>query len=122
MKILSIVGALFSAFIATSAAAQGVNLSGRYVCVQGCQTEIPGQFAYITQNGWSMNLVNEAGVPSRGWVDWPGRIWADNYQQGAMVSPDGMVVQFDHGTVWQRDLGVPVVLPRVVVGRAWRQP
>jgi hypothetical protein len=103
------------AFVATGAAAQGVDLSGRYICVKGCSTEIPGQFAYITQNGWNLNLVNEVGRPSRAWLDWPGRIWADNYQEGALVSPDGMVIQFDRGSVWQRDLG----LPPPVVGRTW---
>src|SRR5258708_321424 len=92
------------------AAAQGVNLSGRYICVQGCSTDLPGQFAYVTQSGWTLNLVNEAGQPSRAWVNWPGRIWADNYQDGAVVSPDGMVIQFDRGTVWQRDLGLPPTL------------
>jgi len=110
MKVLLSVLVMLSALVATGAAAQGVNLSGRYFCVKGCLIEIPGQFAYITQNGWNLNLVNEAGQPSRAWVDWPGRIWAENYQQGAMVSPDGMVIQFDRGSVWQRDLGLPPVV------------
>jgi hypothetical protein len=116
------VSVMLSAFAPASASAQGVNLSGRYVCVQGCATDIPGQFAYVTQNGWNLNLVNEAGQPSRAWVDWPGRIWADNYQQGAIVSPDGMVIQFDRGAVWQRDLGEPpvVVVRRVVRPRDYR--
>jgi hypothetical protein len=119
MKVLLSVLVMLPAFVATGAAAQGVNLSGRYICVKGCSPEIPGQvpFAYVTQNGWSLNMVNEAGAPSRAWVDWPGRIWADNYQQGAIVSPDGMVIQFDRGTVWQRDLGLA---PVVVVHRTAR--
>ena len=25
-------------------------------------------FAFITQNGWELNVVNDAGEPSRGWV------------------------------------------------------
>ena len=44
--------------ISTSASAQYiVNLSGRYLCVQLCATGIGGQPAYITQNGWDMNLL-----------------------------------------------------------------
>jgi len=115
MKVLLSALALLSAFAATGAAAQGINLSGRYICVQGCVVDVPGQFAYVTQNGWNLNLVNEAGQPSRAWVDWPGRIWAEGYQQGAIVSPDGLVIQFDGGSVWQRDLGLapaPVVVRR----------
>lgn len=119
MKVLLSALAMLSVFVATSAAAQGVNLSGRYICVKGCATDVRGPFAfaYVTQNGWNLNLVNEAGQPSRAWVDWPGRIWADNYQQGAIVSPDGMVIQFDHGSVWQRDIGLP---PLAVVHRSVR--
>ena len=30
----------------------------------------------------------------------------------AVYSPDGMIIQFDRGTIWQRDLGQPVVLRR----------
>lgn len=116
MKVLLSILAMLSAFAATSAAAQGVNLSGRYICVKGCTIARPA-FAYVTQNGWNLNLVNEAGRPSRAWVDWPGRIWADNYQEGAIVSPDGLVIQFDHGSVWQRDIGLP---PAVVVRRSAR--
>jgi len=117
MKVLWSALVTASAFTASVASAQDVNLSGRYVCVQGCATGSPEQFAYVTQNGWNLNLVNEAGQPSRAWVDWPGRIWADNYHDGAIVSPDGMVIQFDHGTVWQRDLGLP---PAVLVRRGPR--
>jgi hypothetical protein len=123
MKVGASILVALSALTATGASAQDVpNLSGRYVCVEGCLTGIPGQFAYVTQNGWEMNLVNEAGVPSRAWLHWPGRIWADTYQQGAIASPDGMVIQFDGGTVWQRDLGLPVdVIMRHPVRRAFVQ-
>ena len=107
MKILASALTMMSVLAATDASAQAVNLSGRYICIQGCATAEPGQFAYVTQYGRDLNLVNEIGQPSRAWIDWPGRIWADGYQQGAIVSPDGMVIQFDHGTVWQRDLGLP---------------
>jgi hypothetical protein len=117
MKVLWSALVTASTFAASVASAQDVNLSGRYVCVQGCVIDSPEQFAYVTQNGWNLNLVNEAGQPSRAWVDWPGRIWADNYHDGAIVSPDGMVIQFDHGAVWQRDLGLP---PAVLVRRGPR--
>jgi hypothetical protein len=107
MKIIPSVLVILSGFVATEASAQGVNLSGRYVCVQACRTGVTGLPAFVTQNGWNMNLLNEAGVPSRAWIDWQGHIWAENYQEGAVYSPDGMVIQFDRGTVWQRDLALP---------------
>jgi hypothetical protein len=49
------------------------------------------------------------------WVDWfsPSRIWVENWNEGAVYSPDGMIIQFDRGTIWQRDLGQPVVLRRL---------
>jgi len=65
----------------------------------------------VTQNGWDLNVLSQAG-PSRAWVDWfsPTRIWVENWNEGAVYSPDGMIIQFDRGTIWQRDLGQPVVL------------
>jgi hypothetical protein len=84
-----------------------INLSGRYICVQLCATGVPGAPAFITQNGWDMNLLNEAGVPSRAWADWPGDIWVQRFQEGAIYSPDGLMIQFDRGTIWQRDLRLP---------------
>ena len=65
--------------------------------------------AYIPQNGWNLNLLNEAGVPSRAWIDWPGHIWAENWSEGAVYSPDGLTIQFDSGTIWRREL--PIVIP-----------
>jgi hypothetical protein len=101
-KMLSALAAL-SALVATDASAQNVlNLSGRYVCTHGCAAGVAGQAAFVTQNGWDMNLVNEAGMPSRAWIDWPGHIWVDQFQEGAVYSPDGAVIQFDRGTIWQR--------------------
>jgi hypothetical protein len=47
-------------------AAQLVILTGRYVCVAGCTTGLQGQFAFITQNGTELNVVNDAGDASRG--------------------------------------------------------
>ena len=67
--------AMSAALVATEASAQGVNLTGPYQCIQGCVTVRPGDFAFVTQNGWELNMVNEAGQASRAWVDYPGRIW-----------------------------------------------
>lgn len=103
--------ALLAALAATGASAQGVDLTGRYRCVQMCREGLVGQPAFVTQNGREMNLLNEAGEPSRAWVDWNGRFWARSWNEGANYSPDGMVIQFDRGTVWQRDLGEPEVVP-----------
>ena len=95
MKMLGAVLA-FSVLAATDASAQAV-ISGPYQCVQNCQG--PG-LANVTQNGWDLNLVNEAGAPSRAWIDYPGHFWADYYNMGAVYSPDGVRIQFDNGTVW----------------------
>jgi len=116
MKLFLSVLAVLGALAATDASAQGVDLSGQYRCVQMCREGLPGQPAFVTQNGWNLNLQNEAGEPSRAWVDRIGHIWAPGWNEGAIYSPDGMVIQFDRGTVWQRDLGepepVPVTRPR----------
>ena len=64
--------------------------------------------AFVTQNGTNLNLVNKAGQPSRAWPDMLApttRIWADAWNTGAVYSPDGMTIQFDNGTIWQRDMG-----------------
>jgi hypothetical protein len=66
-----------------------------------------GAPAYITQNGWAVNLLTETGVPGRGWMDWV-RIWVPAFNQGAVFSPDGRIVQFDSGKIWRRDYGGPV--------------
>ena len=69
-----------------------------------------GAPAFVTQNGSTLNLVNEAGQSSRAWPDMftpNSRIWADNWNTSAVYSPDGMLIQFDNGTVWQRDMGPP---------------
>jgi hypothetical protein len=113
MKVVLSALAALAAMTATEASAQNVNLSGRYVCVEMCRGGFLGAPAYVTQNGWDMNILNEAGEPSRAWIDWPGHIWAQNYQEGAIVSPDGMLIQFDRGTVWQRDLGLPPPPPPI---------
>ncbi len=111
MKVLVSVLAVWAALAATDASAQGVDLSGRYRCVNLCRDGLVGQPAFVTQNGWDLNLVNEVGEPTRAWVDWVGHIWVQSWNEGAIYSPDGMVIQFDRGTVWQRDFGEPVVSP-----------
>jgi hypothetical protein len=103
--------AMIAALAATDASAQGVNLTGQFRCVQLCSAGLQGQPAFVTQNGWNLNLLNEAGEPSRAWMDWRGHIWAENWHQGALVSADGMTIQFDRGTIWQRDLGEPTPPP-----------
>jgi hypothetical protein len=101
MRILLSAIAMSAAVVATDALAQGVNLTGPYRCVAGCVSGRPG-FAFVTQNGWELNLVNDVGQPSRAWVDYPGRIWVARANLGAIYSPDGMIIQFDNGTIWQR--------------------
>jgi hypothetical protein len=117
MKIASVL-AMIAAFgltiAATQASAQGVNLTGQFRCVQVCAPGLQGQPAFVTQNGSNLNMLNEAGEPSRAWIDWPGHIWADGWHEGALFSADGMTLQFDRGTVWQRDLG-PAPAPAPVV-------
>jgi hypothetical protein len=105
--------AILAALMATNASAQvqGVDLNGRYQCVLMC-LGAPGGLAFITQNGWELNIMNDVGEPSRAWVNYPGRIWVDRANQGAIYSPDGMTIQFDLGTIWQRALEVPPPPPR----------
>jgi hypothetical protein len=59
------------------------------------------------ENGWELNMVNDAGLASRAWLDYPGRIWVARANMGAIYSPDGMTIQFDNGTVWQRAPELP---------------
>lgn len=114
-SVLAVIAAFGLTMAATQASAQGVNLTGQFRCVQVCAPGLQGQPAFATQNGSNLNLLNEAGEPSRAWIDWPGHIWADNWQEGALFSADGMTIQFDRGTVWQRDLGGPPPAPVPVV-------
>ncbi len=99
--------AMSAALVATDASAQGVNLTGPYHCVAGCLAGRPGQPAFVTQNGWELNMVNDAGQASRAWLNYPGRIWIARANMGAIYSPDGMTIQFDNGTIWQRAPEVP---------------
>jgi len=109
-KMLLTIAALAAAFTITEVSAQSINLTGTYKCIQMCRLGLLGNPAYITQNGPDLNLLNEAGEPSRAWPDWfspATRIWIDGQNQGAVYSPDGMFIQFDSGTIWQRDLVLP---------------
>jgi hypothetical protein len=118
MRSLGAIVMAAAAFVATQASAQGVDLTGRYRCIQLC--EAPGQVAFVTQNGWDMNLVNEAGAPSRAWIDWYGHIWVQRWNEGAIYSPDGMTIQFDRGTVWQRDVAELAPPPPPVIPKSQR--
>ena len=111
MRVLLSVLAVLGALVATDASAQGVDLNGRWRCVQMCRDGLVGQPAFITQNGWELNMVNEAGQASRAWVDYPGRIWIARANLGAIYSPDGMVIQFDNGTIWKRAPELPPAPP-----------
>ncbi|GLR88024.1 hypothetical protein [Bradyrhizobium iriomotense] len=110
MKCVALVIAVVTTALApTTLSAQALNLTGVYKCVQMCRGNLPAQ---ITQNGTELNVLTEAGQPSRAWPDWywpASRIWIDAFNQSAVYSPDGMLIQFDNGTIWQRDL--PAVLP-----------
>jgi hypothetical protein len=104
MKRLSLVIGILAAFAAPGASAQSINLTGTYTCVDRCRGGLP---AHITQNGAELNLLTEAGVPARAWPDWfapASRIWIDAFNEGAVYSPDGVLIQFDNGTIWQRGL------------------
>jgi hypothetical protein len=110
MRMISLVIGILAVVAATSASAQSVNLTGAYRCVEACRGGLVGGPAFITQNGAQLNLLNEAGEASRAWPDWfapATRIWVENYNYGAVYSPDGILIQFDNGTIWHRDLGSP---------------
>ena len=98
--------------VATPLVSSGVGpgLSGQFRCIAGCAGGLAGP-AFVTQNGWDLNLVNEIGQPSRAWIDYPGHIWVRSWNEGAVYSTDGMTIQFDNGTVWAKN--VILVLPQV---------
>ncbi len=80
-----------------------VNLTGRYVCAKNCQG-MHGYLAYVTQNGWDLNLLTPGNEPLRARTDWfsPNRLWVVAWNTGAVYSPDGRVIQFDNGMIWRR--------------------
>jgi hypothetical protein len=102
MKVLG--AALAISVLAVSGASAQVPqpLSGTYQCIQNCSG--PG-LAYVTQNNWDLNLVNEVGAPSRAWVDHPGHLYAESYRMGAVFN--GPTIQFDNGAVWTRYVPPP---------------
>jgi hypothetical protein len=107
MKLPSVVTGIIATLTVTGASAQSVDLTGTYVCIQMCRGDM---LAYVTQNGPALNLLTEAGVPSRAWPDWyspASRIWIDTYNISAVYTPDGMAIQFDNGTIWQRYVPPP---------------
>lgn len=111
-RLLMITGVAAAALTSSVASAQSVDLTGTYTCVQRCRGDM---LAYVTQNGSELNLTTEAGVPSRAWPDWfspASRIWIDAYEMSAVYTPDGMTIQFDNGTIWQRYVPPPLPQPR----------
>jgi hypothetical protein len=110
-SLLALIGAAgVLAATATGASAQVLNLTGQFQCVRMCSSVVP-TLATLNQLNWDMTLVNDAGFPSHGWIDYPGHIWIPTWNEGAVYSPDGLTIQFDNGTVWQRVVAVPVVAP-----------
>jgi hypothetical protein len=106
--------ALLASVIATPAFADAppVHVDGVFRCVMNCRGGLVGARTFVGQSGWKVNLVNEAGDPSIGYIQWPSRIWVDRWNEGANVSPDGTKIQFDNGTVWVRELPVvPILRP-----------
>ena len=106
MKVLLTAIAISATMLSSGASAQVLNLSGQWQCVAHCLGP-QGGIGYITQNGWDLNIVNEVGMASRAWVDYPGHIWIDRANQGAIYSPTGFTLQFDSGTIWQRAPQMP---------------
>ena len=117
MKLKLLAAAALLACAGTSLASTGASaqwmtsLSGPYHCVQNCQVPVNGQ-AFVTQNGWDLNVLNDIGIPSHAWIDYPGHIWVERAHQGAIYSPDGFTLQFDRGTIWQRAPEVPLLQSR----------
>jgi hypothetical protein len=80
--------AITSALVSTDAVAQvdGVNLNGRWRCFKLCRGG-RGSYAFITQNGWDLNVLNDAGQASRAWVDYPGHIWSNRRTKAQCIPP-----------------------------------
>ena len=104
-RLLAVTGMLSALGIMGASAQPAVSLTGTYRCVQGCASGFEGRTATITQNGWDLNIVSESGAAIRAWFDWfspTSRIWMEALHQGAVYSPNGMTIQFDRGTIWER--------------------
>jgi len=102
LKMIALVA--LSAFAATNASAQAVgtqtwvpNLSGVYRCVHNCQGV---RLVHIAQSGRELGVTNGTGQSSTAWINWPGHIWSQSLNEGAVYSPDGFTIQFDGGMVW----------------------
>ena len=106
MRMLALAGVALSALVVGPAAAQieVANLTGRYRCVDLCKPGFENNPAFVTQFGLDLNIADEAGTAARAWIDRPGHIWIDAWQEGAIYSPDGSTIQFDRGRVWRREL------------------
>ena len=69
-----------------------VNLTGEYRCVQLCQLDHVGWQRHSER----VEDINcEAGQSSLALVSFGGRIWAENWNEGAVYSQVGMIIQFD---------------------------
>jgi hypothetical protein len=106
-----------SALAATSASAQSIgtqrlppDLGGLYRCVRNCAGTGPAQ---ISQRGWNLFLTNENGQTAQAWIDWPGHIKSQSWDDCAVYSPDGFTIQFNRGAVW--------VLVDPMMGGGWKQ-
>ena len=65
-----IVGCLVALGLMTSPASADIaNLTGRYICVKNCNGML-WHSAYVTQNGWDLNLLTGANEPLRAQTDW----------------------------------------------------
>ena len=98
MKALAIIAVLTAVGLTSASAEEVLLLAGQYQCVQNCRGT---GWAYIAQSARELHLVDEAGQPSRGWIDEPGHLWAKFWNKGAVYSADGFIM-FDDGTAWQR--------------------
>jgi hypothetical protein len=109
MRNIVLAGLALSAVILGPAAAQieVTNLTGRYRCVDLCKPGFEGNPAFVTQYALDLNIADESGAAARAWIDRPGHIWIEAWQEGAIYSPDGLTIQFDRGRVWRRELDVP---------------
>jgi hypothetical protein len=107
MKVVLTAIALSATMLVSSASAQSIiNLSGQWWCVAQCLGP-PRGLAYITQNGWDLNVVNDGGMASRAWVDYRGHIWIDRANQARFIPPTASLFSLISGTVWQRALALP---------------
>src|SRR5271170_8087709 len=100
-KIIALVA--LSALAATDVSAQAVgtqtwvpNLSGLYRCVRNCTGS---RLTNIVQYGRQLSLTSETGQPATARIAWAGHI-VTSWNEGAVYSPDGFIIQFDGGSVW----------------------